>query len=114
MTASERMRSFKHSLPNGVRRRWVSPSSSPTTSPGADPACILRTSIYGPSFGDVESAQRRLRRSHEAPPLRVVDVIAIGGMTGIDVEHGSQPPYKKRRLALESGTKLGTVRLGHL
>ena len=63
--------------------------------------------MYGPSFGDVESAQRRLRRSHAAPPLRVVGVIAIGGMTGIDVEHGSQPPYKKEAVSSGEWYKVG-------
>src|SRR5260370_3762521 len=34
-------------------------------------------------------------RAAATPPLGVVSMIAIGGMTGVDVEHGSQPPYKE-------------------
>jgi hypothetical protein len=43
-------------------------------------------------------------RAAAAPPLSVVSVIAIGGMTGVDVEHGSQPPCKE--VNSRDGTKL--------
>jgi hypothetical protein len=39
-----------------------------------------------------------------APPLRVVGVIAIAGIMGVNVEHGSQPPFKE--INSGGGTKL--------
>jgi hypothetical protein len=39
-----------------------------------------------------------------APPLGIVCVAAIGGVTGIDMEHRSQPPYKEVNSG--GGTKL--------
>ena len=43
-------------------------------------------------------------RTTTAPSLRIVIVIAIGGMTGVDVEHETQPPYKEVNSG--GGTKL--------
>src|SRR5580692_5730367 len=84
VTASEPTRSFEHSLRNGIRRRWASPSSSTTTPPGGDPESILRTSMFGPSFGNVESAQRCWHNSHTQLGRRVARLFDGQFWTGIN------------------------------